>query len=160
MSDPNDPDDINDDERRVLDELRDALGPDPLPSGTIERAEALATWFTVDEELTALLEEHGDELVGTRGLAAGLSFATADGTTVVEVDVVETPGSRRIDGQVLVGAADRASLVDESGSVVRSTAVDDLGRFDVELEAERRGPHRVRLTDRTGITVTTDWFVL
>lgn len=160
MDTPNDPDEPTANEHRTLDELRAAFGRDPLPGGIVERAEGLVAWFDVDDELVAVLEEHRDELVGTRGLAPTSTFATSDGDAVVEIEVVRADDGDHVVGQLLVGGADRASLVDATGSVVQAVDVDELGRFELVVDADVHGPHRLRLVARVGTTVSTDWFVL
>ncbi len=150
-----DPDDITADEQQLLARLAAALGPDPLPHGLLERSEQLATWLDVDAELNALLQEAGDELVGTRGgTGEGLLFATSDRRAELVVDIE----SGHINGQLITGESTSIQLVGSDGEVVATDEADDLGSFN--LTTNTTGPHRIVLTDSSGRTISTDWFVL
>lgn len=154
MNDATDPDEVTDAERSLLGPLGAALGDDPLPGGIVERAEALVTWFGVDDELVALLEEQSEEMAGTRGGATGMSFATPDGTTEIEIGF----DGPTVVGHVLIGAAVEVHLIDATGADVATTPIDELGRFDLAVNVQ--GPHRLRFIAGEGNTVVTDWFVL
>lgn len=148
-----DPDEPTEEEQPLLDELSAALGPDPMPDGLIDRAASLVTWFDVDHELVALLQEDAAEPVGVRGNAVTTStYATSDHAVEVSVDIER--GSIR--GQLVIGDADSAQLVDAAGATVAEASVDELGAF--ELDAGTSRPVRLRLLLRAGNTVDTDWF--
>jgi len=148
-----DPDEPTEEEQPLLDELRAALGPDPVPDGLIDRAASLVTWFDVDHELVALLQEDTAEPVGVRGNAVTTAtFATADHAVEVSVDIER--GAIR--GQLVIGDADSVRLVDPAGATIAEAVVDELGAF--EFVAGTSGPVRLRLLLRAGDTVDTDWF--
>lgn len=155
MTSENDPDAIDATEASLLADLADALGRERTPDDVIDRAERLVAWFDVDDELVALLQSATGELAGTRGgTTTGMRFATADGSTEVELDI----DGGRIVGHVVVGDADSVAVERPDGFRSNVVAVDELGRF--ELATSASGPHRLRLLHDAGATVTTDWFVI
>ena len=149
----NDPDEPTAEDRPLLDEVSAAFGPDPVPDGLIDRAAALVTWFDVDDELVALLQDDAAEAVGIRGVASTMStFATADHAVELSFEIE----AGRLRGQLIVGDADSVQLVDVAGATVTEAAVDDLGAF--EFDSGSSGPVRLRLLLSAGHTVYTDWF--
>jgi hypothetical protein len=149
------PDDVTSDaDRRLLGALGDALGPEPLPDGLVERARGLITWADVDHELAALLDEAGAEQVGTRGVSVGdvLGFRLADGSIVVEVELDGTA----LRGSVVGADVDDVELARPDGQL-RTAAVDALGEFTFADVAA--GPVRIGLRT-AGRTIHTDWFVV
>jgi hypothetical protein len=129
------------------------------PPEAVDAAKGLFTWRTIDAELAAL--EH-DSLVD--GVAAGvravgqpriLTFETEAMTVEVEVD--ETPGARRLIGQLTPPGRARLELR-TPGEPVRGEA-DEFGRFVLALPGERlRSSLRVEPQD--GAVAETSWVTL
>ena len=144
---------------RLLDELRAALGADPMPPGLVARAEGLVAFAGVDRELAELLEASAAEPAGVRGgpaeAAQPLVFEVADGSIGVEVVI----GRDRLDGQVHAGTLAEVALERPGGDIVTGP-VDELGRFAFTPVAA--GPARLRLRPHgeAGRPVTTDWFLV
>jgi len=144
---------------RLLDQLGEALGDDPAPSGLIDRAEGLVAFAGVDRELAELLDAAAGEPAGVRGgpatAAEPLLFEVADGSIAVEL-VVER---EQLDGQVVAGELTEVVL-ERPGDQGRACRVDELGRFSFMPVAA--GPTRLRLRPAGGTSrpVTTDWFLV
>jgi hypothetical protein len=144
---------------RLLDELRAALGDDPAPPGFIARAEGLVAYAGVDRELAELLETAAAEPAGLRSrpdaAAQPLVFEVADGSISVELVI----GRDRLDGQVHSGTLTEVVL-ERPGGDIRSSGIDELGRFAFTPVAA--GPARLRLRSPGDPTrsVTTDWFLV
>lgn len=107
------------------------------PPAVVEAAKGLFTWRTVDAELAALVH---DSLVdatefGVRATGQPRILTFETGGLTVEVEVDETPGARRLIGQLTPPGPARLELR-TPGEPVRGTA-DDLGRFVLALSGER-----------------------
>jgi hypothetical protein len=141
-------------EARLLRALGQALGPDPLPDGLVERVEQLRVLKDLDSALVKLTDQATAQLVGMRGETghARLEFMTDDGSVALEL----VPEPDRLVGQILAGDLTEVAL--ESRTGVRATAVvDQLGRFTIEHVVA--GPARLRLVGGA-TTPVTDWFLL
>jgi hypothetical protein len=143
------------DEAELIAHLRDALGPDPLPEGLLDRAEGLLAFRDVDRELVELLEA-SNEPAGLRGeVDAPERLVFEVGAGVVSVEVVLDRDAVR--GQVLAGDVTEVGL-ERLGAPVRTSAVDELGQFS--FAEPEPGPVRLRLHVVGGRPTTTDWFQL
>jgi hypothetical protein len=140
--------------------LRDLAGRmDPVPPAVLDAARAAFAWRTIDAELAALVEDasaNEPALAGIRGEGSVmLSFEAADLT--VDLEVLETPGGRRLVGQLLPMQAGTVEAVTPTGS--RSAEADDLGRF--VTDDVPGGPVRLRChLPADGRVVQTDWVTL
>ena len=143
------------DEARLFEALGRALGPDPLPTGLVERAEELIILRDLDAAVAQLLDEPAAEPAGMRGGGGSgrLQFEVADGSVVLEL--VTEPD--RLVGQVLTGDLTGVALERPAGTVA-TCVVDDLGRFS--LDHTGTGPGRLRLIGATAGPIATDWFLL
>lgn len=146
----------------LLAELADVLRPATQPPPEVlEASRQLFTWRTVDAELAALaydslLDDAGAALVRSAGQPRILSFEA--GSITIEVEVDETPGARRLLGQLVPAAAAELQLVLVAGEPVPGRA-DDLGRFVLPLPAV---PSRMSLqcVVAGGGVVRSAWLVL
>jgi hypothetical protein len=134
---------------------RVALLADPPPRLTYELGYAAFSLRTVDHELAVLVDDsalHDSALAGVRG-EGNVRMLFYQGAEVgVELHVTRREGRSPALGQVIgyQFSAVRVELPDAEHVV----AVDDLGRFDVELP---RGLFRLHLEDPDRPTVTTGW---
>jgi hypothetical protein len=149
------PDALPPDDARLVDDLRAALGPDPLPAGLLDRAAGLLGWMDVDHELATLLEEAAVEPSGTRGSgdATVMTYEVADGSVTVELVV----GWGELRGQVLSGDVTLV-LVERSGGDTQDVPLDELGQL--AATGLPHGPARLRLVRGSALPVVTEWFVL
>jgi hypothetical protein len=140
----------------MLAALGEALGPDVVPPGLEERAEALFGVRDLDSDLAGLLDDAAAEPAGMRGGTAGsrLRFAVAGGAVVIEVD---QPAAGVVTGRFLEGEIDLLALERPTGTAT-TVAVDELGGF--AFASTERGPARLRLTRSGGAPVRTDWFLI
>ena len=144
-------DTVTDDE--LLAELASVLstvaGP---PPEFVDAAKGLFTWRTIDAELAALAYDSIE--TGTAGVrAAGqpriLTFEADDLTVEVEVD--ETPGARRLIGQLTPPGPADLELRTPDQTVVGDA--DDLGRFVLVLPSRRlRSSLRIRRAEQVAET--------
>jgi hypothetical protein len=134
---------------------RVALLADPPPQLTYELGYAAFSLRTVDHELAVLVDDsalHEDALAGVRG-ESNVRMLFYQGADVgVELHVIRSDGRSSALGQVIgyQFSMVRVELPDAEQLI----AVDDLGRFDVELP---RGLFRLHLEDPDRPTVTTGW---
>jgi hypothetical protein len=134
-------DDLDDlDDEALLAELAGVLRPYTVPPPeVVEAAKQSFTWRTIDAELAALTHDSllDEEPVAVRAAAQPriLTFET-DGLTV-EVEVDETPGARRLLGQLVPAGPADLELRSAAGEPVAGQA-DELGRFVLALPAERQ----------------------
>ncbi len=148
------------DDELLLAELATVLdrvyGP---PPAVVEASKALFALRNLDAELAALAHDSVEDQPVEAGVRAGgqpriLTFE-ADGLTV-EVEVDESPGARRMIGQLTPPGPAELELR-TPGDPVLGTA-DDLGRFVLALPAQHR---RCSLRVRRGAQVTeTAWVTL
>ena len=134
---------------------RIALLADPPPPMTYELGYAAFALRTVDHELAALVDDsalHADALAGVRGDSTVRMLFYQGADVGVELHVTRREGRSSALGQVI---GYQFSLVRvELPDAEQLVAVDDLGRFDVELP---RGLFRLHLEDPDRPTVTTGW---
>lgn len=157
---PDDPADAPDQrDQALLAALGRALGRategDTSDADLVGRCEGLLAWMDVDAELAELLEQAAPELAGTRGSdrGPGMEFSLADGSCLIEVDVVD--GAVR--GQVLGVRPERLVLRIVTG-VLEAADVDALGAF--EIAAPPPGSARIEIDLDGGRRIHTDWFVI
>lgn len=161
---PDEPPDAPDPgDQALLDALGRALGGRRSDDAAddadlIGRCEGLLTWIGVDAELAELLDASPAELAGTRGSGSdsdrsGMEFSLADGSCLIEVDVVD--GAVR--GQVLGVTPARLALRIVTG-VLEAADVDGLGAF--EFVAPPPGSARIEIDLDGGRRIHTDWFVI
>jgi len=155
MADPED--EVQPNDADLLRALGNALGPDQLPEGLIERATELLTVIDLDTELVALLQEAttGAEVAGTRGdadVAAPLAFVSSDGLITIEIAFEHDA----VTGQLIGADAEVISLERTSGPSV-DAPLGALGRFRFTGLPPGPARLRVRVLDAT---VSTEWFVL
>jgi hypothetical protein len=134
--------------------LRDRLQP---PPEVYEAAREVFNLRTLDAELAALTY---DSLVDAEpaGVRSGdgprvLTFE-ADGLTI-EAEVDESPGGRRLLGQLVPPQPMRLVLESADGRVPGQA--DELGRFVIDLP---RRPTRVRMTCERDTPVHSAWLVI
>jgi hypothetical protein len=136
--------------------LQQVGGP---PPAAIDAAKGLFTWRTIDAELAALAHDSLVDAVETGVRATGqpriLTFETDELTVEVEVD--ETPGARRLIGQ-LTPPGPAGLELRTPGEPVRGAA-DDLGRFVLALPVERLRSS-LRVERAAGVAVETAWVTL
>lgn len=148
-----DPSAIDPADAALLDELRLALGNDPLPPGLLDVCRQLIDVADLDAELTAFLVEHSDVVAGVRGDGdpdAAMVFEPEGTDVAIEVVVAQ-----RIEISV-VGEAVRVSL-QRPGAPDVAVELDEFGAGTVEVD--RRGPARLYVELGDGRTVATEWFV-
>jgi hypothetical protein len=150
---------LSDDE--LLAELAGVLttvsGP---PPEVVSAARDLFTWRTVDAELAELAHDSLVDAAGAGVRAIGqpriLTFET-DGLTI-EVEVDETPGARRLIGQLTPPGPGSLELRTSPGAPVRGEA-DELGRFVLGLPPGRL-LSSLRVEPATGPVAETAWVTL
>ncbi len=155
-------------ESELLERLRQALTRDEVPAEVVTAAKAAFTWRTIDAELAELAYDSLDELAplaGVRGASGGegrpraLTFEAGD--AVIELEVEESGGVRRLEGQIVPADVHTLELhrVDTPEPV--RLVSDELGRF----RAEGVRPGRLRLLCRFGplgggATLLTEWLLI
>lgn len=169
MSDTPEARDVDDDDDRLLEELRALTARvDPVPEHVTSATKAAYTWRTIDAELAELAEvaeltydSAVDEsaLVGVRGADGPrlLTFETAD--VSIELEVTADATARRIVGQV-VPPGPWTVEVRHAGGIV-SAEVDELGEFIAE--GIEHGPASIRLHGHAPDSeqlIATDWLGL
>lgn len=130
---------MNDDD--LMEELRGALTPDPVPVGVVAAVRASFTWRSVDEELAELLSDSADlALTGVRGAGdRRLSFEAPQ--LVIEFVLVPGPRGSRLEGQLAPAGAARIEV--RHGSELTEIEADDHGRF--VLDGVGNGPLALRV---------------
>lgn len=130
---------MNDDD--LMEELRAALTPDPVPVGVVAAVRASFTWRSVDEELAELLSDSADlALTGVRGTGdRRLSFEAPQ--LVIEFVLVPGPRGSRLEGQLAPAGTARIEV--RHGSELTEIEADDHGRF--VLDGVRNGPLALRV---------------
>jgi hypothetical protein len=116
----------------LLAQLRSlARETDPPPALLQEAARAAYTWRTVDRELAELVFDSAEEaLTGIRAEGGPRLLTFAATATEVEVQVSETPGGRRLVGQVVPPQQGRIDVRHRDG--VAHAVADTLGRFSAD----------------------------
>jgi hypothetical protein len=128
---------------------------DPPPPLTYELGYAAFALRTFDHELAVLVDDsalHEDALAGVRGESAVRMLFYQGADVGVELHVTRREGHSSALGQVIGYQFSMVRL--ELPDAELLIAVDDLGRFDVELP---RGLFRLHLEDPDRPTVTTGW---
>jgi hypothetical protein len=153
------PDDLASDDE-LLAELAGVLDlVDAPPPDLVRAAKGLFALRTLDAELAELVHDSVEGEPAAAGVRTGgqpriLTFE-ADGLTV-EIEVDETPGARRLVGQLTPPGAAALELRTPEQTVHGDA--DDLGRFVLALAAQRlRSSLTIR---RDGAVVETSWVVL
>jgi hypothetical protein len=136
--------------------LAQVAGP---PPEAIQAAKGLFTWRTIDAELAELahdsLLDPVEAGVRTTGQPRILTFAAGELTVEVEVD--ETPGARRLIGQLTPPGPARHELRSPAEPVLGEA--DALGRFVLALPAERQRSS-LRVESPGGAVAETSWVTL
>lgn len=156
MTDTFDDEPASADDARLVERLGRAIGPDPAPTGMLDRLEGLLAYREVDQELLELLQDTAREPVGMRGtvdVQDRLAFELGDGS--VSVELVPERGLLR--GQVLAGEVTEVVL-ERRAAQHRTSTVDALGRFTFDDPAA--GPARLRLRGSAAGPWSTDWFLI
>lgn len=144
----------------LLGELRAlARRIDPVPPDALAAARSAIAWRTIDAELAALTADTSvddERLALVRGTGAPtlLSFDAAG--LLVEVEVAEVGGRRRLLGQ-LVPPQPGVVEVRHGGAPITVDA-DEIGRFAADNVAP--GPVSLRCRGTDGPVVETDWFLV
>lgn len=130
------------------------------PQEVVEAGKGLFTWRTIDAELAALIFDSIEvDTAEPAGVRAGgqpriLTFEAAGLTIEVEVD--ETPGARRLIGQLTPPG--RADLELRTPDQSFLGGADELGRFVLDLPPQRlRSSLRIR---RAQEVAETSWVTL
>jgi hypothetical protein len=146
------------------DELLAELGPVLArvagpPPAAVEAAKGLFTWRTIDAELAELAHDSLLDPAGAGVRALGqpriLTFETAELTVEVEVD--ETPGARRLIGQLTPPGPARLELRSSLEPVLGEA--DELGRFVLTLPVDRLRSS-LRVERPAGAVAETSWVTL
>lgn len=138
--------------------LKQVSGP---PPELVEAGKALFTWRTLDAELAELSYDSVEADAGSEPAAVRatgqpriLTFEADDLTIEVEVD--ETPGARRLIGQLTPPGPAELELRGPADAVLG--VADGFGRFVLALPTQRlRSSLRVR---RGGHAAETSWVTL
>jgi hypothetical protein len=139
----------------LLDLGRIALQADPPPPLCYDLGYAALSTRTIDHELAALVDDsalHHDTLAGVRGASAVRMLFYQGADVGVELHVTRRDELSSALGQVIGYQFSMVRV--ELPDAERLVAVDDLGRFDLELP---RGRFRLHLEDPDRPTVTTGW---
>ena len=135
---PTDPAATDDPLLRELTRLARAV--DPVPNDVTAYARAALGWRRVDTELAELLADSRLEApAGTRSIAEStrsLTFRAADVQLDVEID--ESGDGLLLLGQLAPSAKAEIDVQRDDGTILASTAGDDLGRFRFQLPAGGR----------------------
>lgn len=138
----------------LLAELAGVLRPYTVPPPeVVEAARQSFTWRTIDAELAALTHDSllDDEPVLARAAAQPRILTFEAGELTIEVEVDETPGGRRLLGQ-LVPAGPAELELRCAGADTVTSAADEYGRFTLPLSAGRRRVSLLcRLADGTAV---------
>lgn len=103
---------------------------DPEPDWLRDAAKAMFTWRTVDSELAALTWDSltdEDALVGVRGATAPRLLTFQGAGVTLDLQVEQTPGGRRILGQLSAPRPAQLELRHRGGVI--PVELDELGRF-------------------------------
>ena len=170
------PEDSEDDV--LLAELAEVLGrvAGP-PAELLALSRELYTWRTVDAELAELAHDSlaadlqiaesqidesqthesqtDDMAVGVRAGQQPRTLSFETDSLLIEVELDDTVGARRLIGQLVPAGPARLELRSPDGGT-RSGSADELGRFVLELPA-RHGPVSIRCTLPDGAVVETPW---
>ena len=143
------------DDVRLLADLHSLYeSDDPVPGHVLAAARAAFAWKDFDAELARLLDE--ETLAGQEVRATGdhrlLTFEAEHLTFVVEA--TELAHGRKLVGQV-VPAGPRELWLESAGGAATAAAVDELGRFALNLLPA--GPARLRCELADGTRVVTEW---
>lgn len=155
-------------ESELLGLLRQAVARDEVPADVVAAAKAAFTWRTIDAELAELAYDSFEELAplaGVRGSSGGaggpraLTFEAGD--AVIEVEVEESAGARRLEGQIVPADVHTLELHRLDTPEPVRLVPDELGRF----RAEGLRPGRLRLLCRFGplgggATLLTAWVLI
>jgi hypothetical protein len=159
---PGDPGDDADPQHddALVDALKAALPPDPLPPGLLDRARSLSTLLDLDRDLAELLESSAAEPAGMRGTAIAperSTFRSPGGDVVVET----THRAGGLTGVVVRGDVVEVGLESEHGGVA-TAEVDELGRFAFPAVPATvvRLRFRLRPSGSDRAPVTSEWFLL
>jgi hypothetical protein len=143
----------------LLAELATALGPEMAPPPElVEAAKASFTWRTIDAELADLAHDSLVDLgVGVRAGASPRILTFESAALTIEVEVDETPGQRRLIGQLVPGGP--ADLELRTTGTPATGRADELGRFVLSLPAERCRAS-IRCMRPEGGAVESAWVVI
>lgn len=135
----------------LLDELKAALSPDPVPAAVAEAARATFTWRNIDDELAELLSDSAETaLAGVRG-GGDRRLAFEAPQLVIEFVLVPGPRGSRLEGQLAPGGPARIEVL--QGGTVTEIAADDVGRFS--LDGVAPGPLALRVLRDDGPAIRT-----
>jgi len=137
--------------------LRTLDGP---PPEVVQAGRALFTWRTVDAELAELVYDSlldDGAFVGVRAAGHPRILSFEAGPVTLEVEVDETPGARRLLGQ-LAPPGEAELELQTAGEPVRGRA-DEIGRFVLALPADP-GHVSLRCVLADGTAVRSAWMVL
>jgi hypothetical protein len=148
------------DDDELIAELRRVAGlADPVPERVLHAARGSFAWRTIDAELAQLAYDSAvdADLAAVRGPGES-RLLTFDAPEVsIELEVTETDGERRLEGQLVPPQPATVEIRHQGGSV--TAEADELGRFSAAALA--RGPVSLvcRLHGQANAIVT-DWLVL
>lgn len=150
----------------LLTELADVLDRMAAPPPDLVRqSRELYAWRTVDAELAQLVHDSllDSAPVGVRSGQQPRTLTFETDALLIEVEVDDTVGARRLIGQLVPATAAslevRTTGGDEPAGGGRSGVADEFGRFVLELPA-RRGLVSIRCTLPDGSGVETSWETL
>ncbi len=146
----------------LLDELAVLLAADhEPPPDVLHAARESFIWRTVDAELAELthdsLIDHAAAGIRSAGGPRILTFEAAVSTIELEID--ETPGGRRLIGQLVPPGPAELELHLADGSPGTRSSADELGRFVIALAA-RPVQARLRVSLPDGSAVESGWATL
>jgi hypothetical protein len=151
---------MNTDERgdptdeRLLADLTVLLGRDATPPPEVlAAARASLTWRTVDADIAALsYDSLLDEVpAAVRGVGDPRQLTFECDAVTIEMEIDDTPGGRRLIGQLTPAGPAALEVRTESGTEAVGTA-DEFGRFVLPLPDRPRSAHlQVTLADGTTV---------
>ena len=132
---------------------------DPVPPAVTEAGKAVLGWRRLDADLAELLSDSAleSELAGVRGELRTRSVVFGSADVELDLEVRYEADSVLLLGQI-TPAGDVTVQVQASDGTTDEVAVDDLGRFRVELHRAAR--IRLLVVPAGGRAVETSWLAL
>jgi hypothetical protein len=141
----------------LIEQLRNTLQADAVPSTVTEAAKAALGWRRIDADLAELLSDSAldPEPAIARGEAVVRSVSFSADKTIVELEIHQDRERRMLLGQLSPAATWTVEVQGADGSAPEPVRSDLLGRFRIALE--RGGTVRLRLSSAAGAVIETAW---